>query len=738
MKEQSSFIAWDFANESANGTNEIWQMPYDSYPALSSFEGYVPPELTGTGNEQDPWLVHNASELGAIYHYDHSSFYRLETDINLAGIAWSTPPIRAFAGCFDGAGHTIRNLSVSDCNYLGLFCRIDPSGSVVNLGLEDVNITGLSSSDNLGGLCGFNDGGHISNCHVTGAVSGGDDSVNIGGLCGYSHNGIISNCYTNCSISGDANLGSLCGVSTGTINNCSAIGSVSGGYSSYYLGGLCGKNCGTIVDSNAASSVSGGDYSSYIGGLCGINYGTISDCSATGSVTGGNDAEDLGGLCGYSYRGTIASCHATGSVTGGSDAENLGGLCGRSYEGKIMNSYASGSATAGNNSYCVGGLCGYNYQGKINDCYATGSVTGKDRLGGLCGWNEEGSISNCYAAGFVAGDWSCSVGGLCGLNAGSISNSYATGSVSALAEASVRLGGLCGGNWGSIRNCWANCPVSGGDFCSDIGGLCGDNSGSILDCHSSGPVLSGDYSSDVGGLCGYNYVGTITNSYVIGEVTVGDGSEDIGAVVGYHNRGSYSSCFWDVNVNPDMNGIGNTSDPNVIGKPTAQMQIKSTFANAGWDFISETVNGANDVWRLCWDGNWYPRLASQFQKWADLVCPDRVDLKDFSYLAARYGQTNCDDRNNCDGADLDYSGIVDHNDLMIFTDLWLSGRPAPGEMTVPPRVDFADYAELSGRWLNEKCWLTHNCHATDLDFSGKVDSGDLKILVRYWLDATGP
>jgi len=83
---------------------------------------------------------------------------------------------------------------------------------------------------------------------------------------------------------------------------------------------------------------------------------------------------------------------------------------------------------------------------------------------------------------------------------------------------------------------------------------------------------------------------------------------------------------------------------------------------------------------------------------------------------------------------LDYSGVVDYNDLKMFTNLWLKGRPALGELAVPPGVDFADYAELTRRWLNQKCWLTNNCYAADLDFSGTVNWANLKILADHWLE----
>jgi len=44
-----------------------------------------------------------------------------------------------------------------------------------------------------------------------------------------------------------------------------------------------------------------------------------------------------------------------------------------------------------------------------------------------------------------------------------------------------------------------------------------------------------------------------------------------------------------------------------VGKTTAEMQTAGTFLNAGWDFVDETENGTEDIWRIL-EGQDYPRL----------------------------------------------------------------------------------------------------------------------------------
>jgi hypothetical protein len=62
-------------------------------------------------------------------------------------------------------------------------------------------------------------------------------------------------------------------------------------------------------------------------------------------------------------------------------------------------------------------------------------------------------------------------------------------------------------------------------------------------------------------------------------------------------------------------------DPN-CGKTTAQMNTKSTFTSAGWDFV--------EIW-LINEGATYPVLRREIR--SDLNCDGGVDLKDFAIFA---------------------------------------------------------------------------------------------------------
>jgi len=239
----------------------------------------------------------------------------------------------------------------------------------------------------------------------------------------------------------------------------------------------------------------------------------------------------------------------------------------------IINCKVSGTIIG---SYYVGGLSGQNY-GKTESCYSYCAIVGGGG-GGLVGRNS-GIVNQCYSRSIVSG--SDDVGGLVGRNYGLITNSYSDSSVT---SDSYGAGGLVGENTDTILGCYALGSANGDFF---IGGLIGEGGGDLIEnCYTIVDVNGNSY---VGGLIGFYDSGTISKCYSSGSVT---GDEYVGGLVGYDSSNVYTSCFWDSNVNPDVNGIGNTTDPNVIGETTANMQTESTFTSAGWDFNTP-------IWKFC-------------------------------------------------------------------------------------------------------------------------------------------
>jgi hypothetical protein len=133
------------------------------------------------------------------------------------------------------------------------------------------------------------------------------------------------------------------------------------------------------------------------------------------------------------------------------------------------------------------------------------------------------------------------------------------------------------------------------------------------------------------------------------------------------NAAIVSNCFWDTNTQTHgvTKSIGQNLGTaiNVASLTTAQMQTKSTFTDASWDFVN--------IWDIC-EGTNYPGFLWQIPI-GDFLCPDGVNFVDFSFFASHWAQENCAASNDCDGRDLDMLGSVDIKDLRIFVDNWLRG-----------------------------------------------------------------
>jgi len=387
---------------------------------------------------------------------------------------------------------------------------------------------------------------------------------------------------------------------------------------------------GSIVKNLGIESVNiiGCSGSFYLGGLCASNVGgAISNCFSTGSVSGGGDSAYLGGLCGQNNPGTITNCFSTCSVK--NLVVYLGGLCGYNINGYITNCYATGSVTG---LYFLGGLCGNNSGGTITHCFSTGSVKGWGTFGGLCGRNSNGVISYCFSNSSVTSDYfSLDQGGLLG-NSGqsTISNCFSTGTITGI-DGSENLGGLCGYSLeDTISNCFATGFVIGGDDSVRLGGLCGVSWSTISHCYATGPVTGGYDSIQLGGLCGDGSSHYISNSY-----------------------------FLDT-AGPD----------NGLGIPLTDTQMKQQASFVSWDFVNETDNGTEDIWTIK-EGVQYPEHVwplVQYHSW------DGVDFADYSFFSSHWLLNDCNDVNDCNSTDLDFSGCVDTNDLDIFTTYWLFAK----------------------------------------------------------------
>jgi hypothetical protein len=279
-------------------------------------------------------------------------------------------------------------------------------------------------------------------------------------------------------------------------------------------------------------------------------------------------------------------------------------------------------ATVIGNGMGTGSLVGYVEKGSVAGCTAVQvEVSGNLDVGGLVG-RLDGSVGKCSTRGRVAGN--SYVGGLIGqVGEGVVNQSYSKARV----VGNENAGGLTGGTTGEtavVDSCYATGAVEGGSF--------------------------------VGGLVGQIGQGRIFKCYSAGEVT---GDQQAGGLVGYHRAlGQVMACRWDTQTSRQTTSSGGT------GATTSEMKSIDTFVSAGWDFIA--------TWTIC-EGVNYPILLWQIPP-GDLRCPDGVTASDFAWFAQQWRHDNCSAANwDCDGADLDQSGVVEYRDLLILAENWLAG-----------------------------------------------------------------
>lgn len=120
-----------------------------------------------------------------------------------------------YSGEFNGNGKTISGLYFNNETqaYVGLFGQTEASAQIKNLGIVNSYFKG---KDRVGSVCGYSTG-KIDNCYNTGTVVGVNGAA--GGVCGDNNRGTITNCYSIGTVSGDDN--GVCGDNnSGTITNC--------------------------------------------------------------------------------------------------------------------------------------------------------------------------------------------------------------------------------------------------------------------------------------------------------------------------------------------------------------------------------------------------------------------------------------------------------------------------------------------------------------------------------------
>ena len=229
----------------------------------------------------------------------------LTDDIDLSGIDWTPIGIdynHRYTGTFDGGGHTITGLTVTGSDqYAGLFGRIGTGGKVMNVTLENVQITSDIISGYVGGVAGWSYG-TIENCSVSGSVSGSGMNGIAGGVVGFQVGGSLTGCSSSATVNAGNTAGGVAGstMQAATLTACYATGDV------------------TLESIN--------QYYNFAGGVVGVNaQGTVTACyHATGEITS-SGGDRIGGIAGSNGQGTFTACYWENNQEQGTGSGSTGG-----------------------------------------------------------------------------------------------------------------------------------------------------------------------------------------------------------------------------------------------------------------------------------------------------------------------------------------------------------------------------------------------------------------------------
>ena len=319
----------------------------------------------GSGSSEDPWKIATAEQLDRIRD-DLTGHYTLIDDIDLSGYENWMPigtfqprsdapedaevphPDYAFTGTFDGAGHTISNLTIS-CEApmgAGLFgCASGTESNAASIGhftLKDVNVSGFYL---VGGAVGL----QFMNCPVSDIHLEGDNKLTgmqgIGGIVGTGFD-LISDCSATADVIVSGDDGACAGLIAGgttmsSIKNCQVTGGriTAEGNATWGFGALCGAPWGAaeITDCKVSGTVItvNGENNRLVGGL--VGFGGTYDPEAPAQITGctvedvtitvSETTDSVGGLIGAGkemMEGSdqmssfiISDCAVSGSISGG-------------------------------------------------------------------------------------------------------------------------------------------------------------------------------------------------------------------------------------------------------------------------------------------------------------------------------------------------------------------------------------------------------------------------------------
>lgn len=566
--------------ENTNGSGQFNFKKYDTnFPGTNDTHTFKEElnnlnfTVNGTnGNAADTVYVEvsTGEQLKAIQNAGSEALeynYALMGDINASDVedyvAIGTGSGNGFTGTFDGRGNRIIGLNVDKVKVqntanAGIFDTIGTNGVVKDVNIYSGTFTGTTTA---GAVAGVNNGrieGIVTFGNTVTVIGDNSNVSNAGGIVGVNNSGTFEN---------NANDGEL----TGGIYDVESTGSVIAGSSDAVAGGLVGTNNGGLANSfsdsavTVATGVTLDKDTTALGGVVGINNGDVQYVDSLGVTNGGaTGSSNIGGIIGTNY-GNMYSGYNESIVSGN---DKVGGIIGENKSGKtvsnVVNATSVTGATKGNDiSEYVGGLVGVN-SGSVTNGRNNGTITGVKYVGGMVGSNGKNStLTNLVNDSSAAITGEQYVGGIAGDNAGTIT----TGNEET--DENVNLI-----NRGTI---------TGQQY---VGGVAGSNSGTITNANNDvelnvkdSTATGNDAAEYFGGIAGVN-TGTINKATNTADVNA-DGATYVGGIVG-KNDGTLK----------DMAGnSGNVTGKDFVGGVAGQNNNIINDVNASNTGVVNATNG---------------------------------------------------------------------------------------------------------------------------------------------------
>ena len=647
----------------------------------------------------------------------------LDFDADGDGMVTSTdpyplwPPIGlGFTATFEGNGHTISNLTITDAGWSGLFRQISNGGEIRNLGMLSPNVS--TGGNHSGVLAGVIENGAEVNASY---VSGGSISI-------YRSSG--------------RGAGGLAGTNRGTIRASYSTATVDGGPHSYStVGGLVARlDGGAIIASYAAGAVSAAAATAVVGGFAGSSSGTstVITNSYCDSEVQATTTPCIGSQSGASVTAeakTTAELHAPQGYTGiyaqwdvSIDGDTVGDNVwrfgsARQYptlftpaqrmmtftdydtdkdglreistlaqlnairwdldgDGAPATATAAYNAAFGGRDTVIRGMLGYELTADLDfDTSRNGSVGAEDDYPN---WDSIGNQPTPYAGVFdgngrilrrltITGS-SKDTGLFSVLSASSTVRDLVLADASVTGGASRGLGILVGRNFGRVTTSYlqGGTVTASGNF-SSAGGLVGINNGNVYASWSTARVVGGGYSNtQVGGLVGTNSgngPGRVFASYAAGQVSgSGGGTSFQGGLVGRQTgSASVANGYCDTTVNATLSCVGNAAGA-AEGKSTTELRTPTKYTGiyANWNIDLDGDTFPDNPWNFR-AANQYPTPNTSTQRAAvtdyDSDNDNLIDVDSLDQLNAIRYDLNGDGLPGAAGEYVAYAGAFPGGDL---------------------------------------------------------------------------